>query len=190
MYLELAEFGLSGYNMTVYFDDSNAANFTDVTFPPWAGTRSLDSSLPAPTIHVKAADTGDQVQPGDTDILMLTFLAEGLNEMPAEINVTINKMNTDTGGDLVSHVIPCEVRIVDLLPIPDPYVVGLPTDPDGDQLYWDLNGNGEIDFPDLILYFNYMWWIEANEPIVLFDYNGNGNIDFNDLILLYNKINA
>ena len=190
MYLELAEFGLSGYNMTVYFDDSNAANITNVTFPSWAGTRSLDSSLPAPTIHVKAADTGDQVQPGDTDILMLTFLAEGLNEMPAEINVTINKMNTDTGGDLVTHVIPCEVRIVDLLLIPDPYVVGLPTDPDGDQLYWDLNGNGEIDFPDLILYFNYMWWIEANEPIVLFDYNGNGNIDFNDLILLYNKIMA
>ena len=190
MYLELAEFGLSGYNMTVSFQDTSAANITNVTFPPWAGTRSLDSSLPAPTIHIKAADTGDLVRPGDTDILMLSFLAEGLNEMSTEINVTINKMNTDTGGDLVTHVIPCEVRIVDLLLIPDPYVVGLPTDPDGDQLYWDLNGNGEIDFPDLILYFNYMWWIEANEPIVLFDYNGNGNIDFNDLILLYNKIMA
>lgn len=188
MYLELAEFGLSGYNMTVSFQDTSAANITNVTFPPWAGTRSLDSSLPAPTIYIKAADTGDLVRPGDTDILMLTFLAEGRNEMPAEINVTINKMNTDTGGDLVTHVIPCEVRIVDLLPLPGESIV--PTDPDGDQLYWDLNGNGAVDFADLILYFNYMWWIEANEPIVLFDYNGNGNIDFNDLILLYNKIMA
>lgn len=57
------------------------------------------------------------------------------------------------------------------------------------RLYWDLNGNGDVDFNDVILYFNYMWWIELpqNEPMVLFDYNINGRIDFNDLILLYQR---
>jgi PKD repeat protein len=189
MYLELAEFGLSGYNMTVYFDDSNAANITNVTFPPWAGTPFIENTtLPSWTIRVKAADTGDLVKPGDTDILLLSFLAEGRNEMPAEINVTINKMSTDYGGDLVVRAIPCQVTVVDLLPIPDPSVVGPPTDPDGDQLYCDLNGDGEIDFVDVYLYFKHMWYIENYEPIVLFDYNGDGNIDFADLVWLFNKV--
>ncbi|MDD3092402.1 MAG: PKD domain-containing protein, partial [Methanoregulaceae archaeon] len=189
MYLELAEFGLSGYNMTVYFDDSNAANITNVTFPSWAGTPYIENTtLPSWIIRVKAADTGDQVRPGDTDILLLSFLAEGRNEMPAEINVTINKMSRDIGGDIVVRVIPAEVTVVDLLPIPDPSVVGPPTDPDGDQLYCDLNGDGEIDFVDVYLYFKHMWYIENYEPPVLFDYNGDGNIDFADLVWLFNKV--
>lgn len=184
IYLEIAEFGLSGYNMSVFFDDTGAANFTTVNFPSWALNQSF-STLPAPIINVKAADLDDEVTPGNTDILMLSFDTTGRNEMATTINISINKMSTDDGGDLVAYVIPGEVTVVRLLPIPGESL--LPTDPDGDQLYWDLNGNGDIDFNDVVLYFHYMWWIELYEPIVLFDYNGNGNIDFNDLVLLYHE---
>ena len=173
--------------MTVRFDDTGGANFTTVTFPPWALNQSLDSTLPAPIINVKAADLDDEITPGKTDILMLSFDTSGRNEMSTNINISINKLSTDDGGDLVSYIIPGEVTVVRLLPLPGQSLP--PTDPDGDQLYWDLNGNGDVDFNDVILYFNYMWWIELpqNEPMVLFDYNINGRIDFNDLILLYQR---
>jgi PKD repeat protein len=69
-----------------------------------------------------------------------------------------------------------------------PGYTDLPTDYDNDRDIEDLNGNHGIDFGDIVLYFNYMEWIETNEPIVPFDYNNNGNIDFNDLILLYNEV--
>jgi len=63
-----------------------------------------------------------------------------------------------------------------------------PTDPDGDGIYEDLNGNGRLDFADIVLYFNQMTWIAAHEPIAAFDLNGNGRIDFADIVALFNEI--
>ena len=72
--------------------------------------------------------------------------------------------------------------------IPLPGCTDPPTDPDGDGLYEDLNGNGRNDFNDIQLYYGNNLWIAANEPIVFFDFNGNGRIDFSDLQLLYADI--
>ena len=70
--------------------------------------------------------------------------------------------------------------------VAEPYPA--PGDPDEDGLYEDLNGNGRIDFADLILYVNQMDWIRENQPLCCFDYNGNGNIDFADVIQLFHEI--
>lgn len=64
----------------------------------------------------------------------------------------------------------------------------IPTDTNGDALYEDVNGNHARDFNDLILYFNNIEWIAANEPVSAFDYNGNGLIDFADVIWLFNHL--
>ena len=70
---------------------------------------------------------------------------------------------------------------------PVPGGAGAPTDTDGDGLYDDVNGNGRKDFADVVLYFNQMDWIAANEPVVAFDYNGNGRIDFADIAWLFDS---
>ncbi|MEN6517379.1 MAG: NosD domain-containing protein [Methanospirillum sp.] len=73
---------------------------------------------------------------------------------------------------------------------PTPHVVtvpgagGVPTDTDADGRCDDVNGNGRKDFADIVLYFNQMSWIAANEPAASFDYNGNGRIDFADVVWL------
>ena len=54
--------------------------------------------------------------------------------------------------------------------------------------YDDVNGNGRKDFADVVLYFNQMTWIAANEPVAAFDYNGNGRIDFADVVWLFNHL--
>ena len=64
----------------------------------------------------------------------------------------------------------------------------LPSDTNADELYDDVNGNGRKDFADVVLYFNQMTWIGANEPVSLFDYNGNGRIDFADVVWLFNNL--
>ncbi len=72
--------------------------------------------------------------------------------------------------------------------IPLPGQSAPPTDPHRERLYKDLNGNGGIDFDDVVLYFNNMDWINDNEPGSAFDFNSNGGIDFNDVVLLFNQL--
>ena len=69
-----------------------------------------------------------------------------------------------------------------------PGAMGLPTDTDSDGLFDDTNGNGRQDFADVVLFFNQMTWIAANEPVAAFDCNGNGRIDFADVVWLFNHI--
>jgi PKD repeat protein len=64
----------------------------------------------------------------------------------------------------------------------------LPQDLNSDGLYEDLNGNGALDFNDVVLFFNQMDWIAEDEPISAFDFNQNGEIDFNDIVLLFNQL--
>ena len=61
-------------------------------------------------------------------------------------------------------------------------------DLDGDGLYDDVNGNGRMDFADVVLYFNQMSWIASHEPLSAFDFNGNGRVDFADVTILFAAI--
>lgn len=73
-------------------------------------------------------------------------------------------------------------------PLPIPPNQLPPTDPDHDRLYEDLNGNGQLDFADVTLFFNQMEWISAHEPVQLFDFNGNQRIDFADIVALFSQL--
>ena len=79
-------------------------------------------------------------------------------------------------------------RMVTLSVLPLPGCTDPPTDPDDDGICEDLNGNGRMDFADVVLYFNQMAWIGANEPVAAFDLNANGRIDFADIVALFNEI--
>lgn len=72
--------------------------------------------------------------------------------------------------------------------MPFPNQTGQPTDPDNDGFYEDLNGNQEIDFNDLYIFFKSMNWIEGNIPINPFDFNLNGCVDLQDLFMLFRDI--
>jgi PKD repeat protein len=78
--------------------------------------------------------------------------------------------------------------MVNISVIPLPGYTNPPTDPDHDGIFEDLNGNGRLDFADVVLFFNQMEWIAANEPVSAFDLNGNGRIDFADIVKLFGEI--
>ena len=69
-----------------------------------------------------------------------------------------------------------------------PGAPGLPSDSDRDGLYEDINGNGRPDFADVVLLFNSLEWVAANEPEGLFDANGNGRVDFADVTALFERL--
>jgi PKD repeat protein len=90
----------------------------------------------------------------------------------------------DSFGSGESHAVALSAKSLRVLPS----FASKPTDPDGDFVYEDLNGNGRLDFADVVLYFNQMEWIAANEPVSAFDLNGNGRIDFADIVRLFGEI--
>ena len=69
-----------------------------------------------------------------------------------------------------------------------PSSTAAPRDLNSDSLYEDVNGNGRKDFADIVLFFNQMSWVAANEPVPAFDYNANGRIDFADVVWLFNHL--
>ncbi len=63
-----------------------------------------------------------------------------------------------------------------------------PIDLNKDGLYEDINGNGIMDFDDIVAYYDNMDWIEKNASVAFFDYNKNGLIDFDDIVKLYDVL--
>ena len=122
--------------------------------------------------------------------LVVTATGEDLSQSPAPvINFTVNGVCTDGFATAAfesgeTPVIAISSRSVAALP----EYLHAPTDPDGDGILEDLNGNGRPDFAEVVAYFNQMQWIASNEPVCAFDLNRNSRIDFADIVALFNEI--
>jgi len=190
MVLEKAENGLSGYDVIAFWCDSLNGNITGVTFPSWAMNKS-HTPLPDYNVQMKAVDIMDQVGIGATNVLLASLDLRGRDNIPTSpsticFNSSVNELDDNFGDPIYPASVPANIMVVRLLPFPGK--VNVPKDPNGDQVYWDVNGNGHIDFNDVTTFFQNMQWIRDNQYVPFFDYNGNGLIDFADLILLFHEV--
>ncbi len=64
----------------------------------------------------------------------------------------------------------------------------IPTDPDDDGLFDDINGNGWLDYEDPKLLFDQMLYAIKEEPIGQFDFDKSGFIGFGDVVKLYQMV--
>jgi PKD repeat protein len=60
-----------------------------------------------------------------------------------------------------------------------------PTDPDGDGLYEDIDGDGETTYADVVALFEGFETEGVAANGVAFDFNRNGRVDFDDIVTLY-----
>ena len=105
---------------------------------------------------------------------------------PGTYTVALTASAPGCGSDTVRAAERIAVAGAQILAVPGG--TALPTDTNADGLYDDVNGNGRADFTDIVLYFNEMTWITANEPVTAFDCNKNGRIDFADIVWLFNHL--
>jgi PKD repeat protein len=128
-------------------------------------------------------------------------------------SATLDNRTGYNGGDIGGYLVPGETYYFSVTAMYQPYTPvagnavrlifpgsgtptlvalpgqsGLPTDPDSDGLYEDLNANSRADFADVTLFFDQMEWIAGNEPVGLFDFNGNGRADFTDIVKLFEEL--
>jgi len=90
---------------------------------------------------------------------------------------------SDRGGDSGIYILNLKASVLAF-----PGYTNPATDLDQNGLYEDINGNGILDFDDMVAYYDNMDWIEENVPLEFFDYNKNGLIDFDDVVRLYDML--
>ena len=174
--------GLAGFDITVYVADPAITNITAVSAPSWAGVSST-SPVPSSSVRITAANF-NQVKAGDINVSFGNITITGIKNGTTNLIIVPTEIDDNNGGSINPDVTMCQVNVTLVKPFPG--CTNSPLDLNGDSLYEDINGNGRLDFADVVTYFNNMAWITQNEPVTYFDYNRNGRIDFSDVVNLFN----
>ncbi|MBN1167299.1 MAG: S8 family serine peptidase [Methanospirillaceae archaeon] len=193
----------SGYAIAgLFIDGYSVAVASSYTFTAVSTDHTLSatfSPVPTSTTITASASGGGTITPsgpvsvsnGGTQSFQIAPLAgyqirdvlvDSVSAGPVS-SYTFRSVTTPHTISALFEIIPAGTGVV---PLPGQQLK--PTSPDNDNLYRDLNGNGRKDFQDVVLYFTYLEWIAANEPVSAFDYSGNGRIDFTDVIQLFQTI--
>ena len=187
--------GLSGYNITFnLFAWINATQMPwkiiSVDFPSWASLNDYDivsNNLSYyKSLWIKAIDLYDQIKANATNVTLATItIRPETIAGNGSIALTINELDDDNGYPINVITKNATLHVINLLPLPG---CNIPTDINKDGLYEDINGNGLIDFDDVVEFFQYMEWIEQNWPFKIVDFNSNNLIDFDDIVELFKEV--
>jgi secreted PhoX family phosphatase len=176
--------GFSGAQLTVSVSNPEVASITGVEFPEALGLTEATLSDDGSSATIRVADTNRAVDPArDVPLASLTLRGDATGTTDLEVEVA--RMDDDAGD-----AIDVEARS-GLLVTGPPTVTGgsAPTDPDGDGLYEDLNGNGRLDYGDIELLFSNFDADSVTMNESAYDFNENGQLDFDDIVDLYEEVN-
>lgn len=194
--------GLAGYNISLrpslrFFVWQNMS-WLNITIPPLQIISIINVSFPEwavlhkwgtvgwifPSIWwLKALDLNDYVVENATNVTLATITVKPNSVGKGSLNILINRLDDDNGYPIDVTVENATITVFEALPSHNP-----PTDPDGDGLYEDINGNGLVDFDDVVEFFQHFEWIEANWPTNIVDFNGNELVDFDDVVELFKEV--
>ena len=180
--------GLSGARLSVSVSHDDVARITGASYAAdvelTAGpTVSADGS----TVELEIADLTDEIQPGATDVTLAEIELTGTGAGTTDLVVDVAAMDDDDG-----EAIEVQGRTGVLVTGPPSLGGGsggaAPTDPDGDGKYEDVNGNGRMDYDDVVLLFEELESDAVQLNVDAFDFNDNGRIDYDDAVDLYEEL--
>ncbi|WP_342676812.1 fasciclin domain-containing protein [Methanofollis sp. UBA420] len=187
--LNTAPDGLAGYTLNVDSGTEGVAEIVNVSYPDWAMPTNT-SALPDTTVEIKAGDMMDNITAGATNVSLANITVLGVMEGQANLSVEVVRMTADGGGPIMPDMMTAAINVTPIAtpPTPFPGYENPPTDPNNDGKYEDVNGNGEIEYDDVIALNTNMQWVEENNLVPLFDFNNNGKVDYDDIVMLFDMI--
>ena len=183
--LSSATTGLAGYDLTIS-TNSSVADITSVSWPSWAQQLHNNTTLTPNTMRINSVDLNNQIKDGATNVTLTTITVQGNTQGNTTIGLSNVSMDDDRGDQISPTIVNGSLNVNQLKPFPGQ--TKTPTDPDHDGLYEDINGNGRLDFNDIVIFFQNLDWVKDNQPISAFDFNGNGRLDFDDVVTLYDML--
>jgi transglutaminase-like putative cysteine protease len=194
--LKEAPKGLAGYEIIVglaYFSQAQAgapqdvAEIVDISFPEWAGLREKFISPDGKFARIKAVDVEDRIRAGDEEIVLAEVVLKAKAEGRMLIYLNISRMDDDEGEGMLTATKPGVLEVSGGPPPVEPNLPP-PRDLDGDGLYEDVNGNGRLDFDDVVKFFKHF-----DDPVIsqypgFYDFNRNGRLDYDDIVELFRRV--
>jgi len=196
--LSEAPTGVSGFQLNVSVGNGSRAQFTDAAiaspFDEVEGAFDTTISSDNTTVTLSGSDVNKNIEPGATDITLATITLEGVQagttELTPQTPEHLQGIQNESGYPIPTTRQNGSVEVQVVSPVCDD--CGVPTDPDGDGTFEDLNGNGRVDFDDPIVLFDALTSFPQPQPLDKhpgkFDQNGNGRVDFDDPITLFQDL--
>jgi PKD repeat protein len=181
--------GLAGARLTVSVTDPDVAEITGVSYSDGTAlTREPRISADGTAVELAVADVEKAVQPGATNVTLGTIDLEGVDAGTTDLTIQVHRLDDEQGKTV-------ETATKDGLVVTGPPAIGggsgpggrAPTDPDGDGLYEDVNGNGRMDYADIELLFENLDSDAVQLNKEAYDFNDNGQIDYDDVVELYDE---
>jgi|GEM_PF-2278034 len=175
--------GFAGADIELQFPD----NVTPVDVAANSELAPSSGSISGQNVQIRASDGQNTFDQSDGQLLLAQVTVRGTDTGEGTVELVDTVVDDDDG------------RRVDLLLDRDcgqlattqgcPTVEGVrTTDPDGDGVCEDVNGNRRTDFDDVNTLFDNLRSSDLQENADAFDFNDNGRIDFDDVNTLFNEI--
>ena len=184
--------GVGAYSLSVDVSNGTVASVdsgvaTDASGEGLTDTTITDSSA---TIEAALLDTNDT---GSVSIASVTVVGVGPGTTDVTLNVTA--LGNESGQSYtVESTTDASLEVLELPPVdpgdddgPDPAV---PTDPDDDGVFEDINGDGQFTVADVQLLFAERNSNTVTEYGTYYDINGDGTFDIVDVQALWTELNA
>lgn len=177
--------GFSGGEITVALENESVAEITGASYADGlALTGEPQVNANASAVELRAADVERAVQPGATRVRLVSVVVRGTAAGTTPVTVTVDQFDNETGRAATLVVSDGGVTVG-----PSSIAPGTtPTDPDGDGLYEDLNGNDRVDYDDAVLLFDALTDESTTADAAAYDFNGNGRLDYDDVVELYRSV--
>jgi plastocyanin len=190
--LDQAYNGLSGYRVMLTLPDNGSATFneSETSYVPDLGLNTTISVTDNGTaLELEATDVNENIQAESTNVTLAQVGIDGESAGPANVSITVESMESDPDQEtdrkpyqLTTETTGGQFAVLNIPTIGDSTV--RPSDTDDDGVYEDVNGNGEIDYNDVVSLYNNLDSESVQGNVDAFDLDGNGAASYNDIVQL------
>jgi endoglucanase len=181
--------GLSGYRIKVSVNDTSVATIENASVSSSLSTLGQEAEIAqdGSSVVMRAVDVEQNIQSGATDIKLGWVSFKGQSEGETEVAVAVQAIDNDNGNAISVSTTMSTLSVGTGTNIEE--IAGnMPTNIDDDPVYEDLNGNGRLDYNDIVVFINNMDSSAMTDHAAAYDFNGNGQIDFADVVSMFQEV--
>ena len=178
--------GLDSGRVRLSLTHPEVATITGATVPEAFGTAeaTVADDGSAATIEFVDSEQNTESAVGGVDVSLASVDIRGDNMGTADLDLAVEQFRTDAGDSPDTETRPGVVVVNG----PSAVAGTVPTDPDGDGHYEDLNGNGRMDAGDIQTLFENLESDSVRLNTDAYDLNDNGRMDYDDIVSLHREI--